>query len=110
MSVSSANTERKLMNKLQILKNVKNEFAKEGFYILGVVGSFARGENYNDIDIIYETDENFEKRYLGWDYFIKIEKIKEFLENALHSKIDLINNSSMNQIAKKYMMRDFINV
>ena len=98
------------MNKLQILKNAKNELAKEGFYILGVVGSFARGENYNDIDIIYETDENFENKYLGWDYFIKIEEIKKTLEKLLQSKIDLINNSSMNQIAKKYMMKDFVNV
>ncbi|WP_456488885.1 nucleotidyltransferase family protein [Caminibacter pacificus] len=98
------------MNKLQILKNAKKELAKEGFFILGVVGSFARGEKFNDIDIIYETDENFENKYLGWDYFVKIEEIKKYLEDVLNSKIDLINNSSMNNIAKKYMMKDFINV
>ncbi|WP_456470996.1 nucleotidyltransferase domain-containing protein [Caminibacter sp.] len=98
------------MNKFEILKKVKKELSKEGFYILGVVGSFARGEDYNDIDIIYDTDERFEKRYVGWDYFIKLEEIKQKLQNVLSSKIDLINNSSMNNIAKKYMMKDFLHV
>jgi predicted nucleotidyltransferase len=98
------------MDKLKLLKQAKEVLSKDGFLILGVVGSFARGEEYHDIDIIYETTKEFEEKYLGWNYFIKIDEIKNYLQDILGVKVDLINNSAMNNIAKEYMLKDFVNV
>jgi len=98
------------MDRLSKLHLLKKELEKRGFFILGIVGSFARGEDYKDIDIVYETNEMFEKNYKGWEYFIELENIKNYLQKALGKKVDLVNFSSMNSIAKKYMMQDFKSV
>ncbi len=94
-------------NKLKILKK---EFLKKGFVIEGVVGSFARGEKYNDIDIIYSLDKKFLNNFPGFKGVIEIEKIKSFLEKELNIKVDLIAKNSMSNTAKKYMFKDFLNV
>ena len=92
------------------LKILKKELLKKGFVIEGFVGSFARGENYNDIDIIYSVNKNFLKNYKGFRAVIEIENIKKLLEKELKIDIDLIPKNSMNNTAKKYMLKDFVNV
>ncbi len=92
------------------LKSLKKELLKKGFVIEGIVGSFARGENYNDIDIIYSVNKKFLKYYEGFKAIIEIENIKSFLEKELGSKVDLIAKNSMSKTAKKYMNKDLINV
>ena len=42
------------MDKTKFLK-IKNLLKKDGFIIDGIVGSYARGEEYNDIDIFTYT-------------------------------------------------------
>ena len=93
-----------------VLKVLKKELLKKGFVIEGVVGSFARGEKYNDIDIIYSVNEKFLKKYEGFKGVIEIEHIKNFLEKQLNTKIDLIPKNSMSRTAQKYMFKDFVNV
>jgi uncharacterized protein len=68
-----------LLNKI---RGVKKEYEKEGFIILGVFGSYARGEETpeSDIDILYETKEEFTSGYKGFAYFGKIDEIKENLK------------------------------
>ena len=56
--------------------------AKDGFLILGIFGSYARDENTpsSDVDILYDTDVDFFKRYGGFGSFVKLDEIKESLE------------------------------
>ena len=98
------------MEKLKILKSLKKELAKKGFIIDGVVGSFAREENYNDIDIIYYINDIFLNNFPGFKSIIEVENIKAFLEKKLKVKVDLIAKNNMSKTAKKYMIRDLINV
>jgi len=96
-----------LKKDLEKFKQIKKELLKEGFIIEGVVGSFARGENYNDIDIVYSVNKDFLAKYGGFGSVIRINEIKESLENFLNCKVDLIAKNMMSKTAKKYMIKDF---
>ena len=92
------------------LRALKKELLKKGFIIEGVVGSFSRGENYNDIDIVYSVNKDFLRSYKGFRAVIEIENIKKFLEKELKKSVDLIAKNSMTNTAKKYMLKDFVNI
>jgi len=98
------------MNKLNILKDIKKELLKKGFIIEGIVGSFSRGEKYNDIDIVYSIDKKFLKNFRGFRAMIEIEEIKNYLKKLLGVDIDLIPKNMMSKTAKKYMLKDFKDV
>lgn len=62
-------------------KLIKNKvFETFNLKQLGVFGSFARGEHYNDIDFLLEDDMHFAQREL----------LKKKLTSILKTKIDLI--------------------
>lgn len=55
-------------------------FNRYGFSRIGVFGSFARGERYNDIDLL--VDEKL-------DYNTRLE-LKKFLEDQLQVPVDIV--------------------
>ena len=65
-------------------------FERFGINRIGIFGSFARGEKYNDIDLLLEEKIPFEKRM----------ELQEFLEKSLHTKIDLV----LKQIAEPIIL------
>jgi predicted nucleotidyltransferase len=67
-------------NTLQQFLREKNVFADFGIERVGVFGSFARGEKFNDIDILLEQKVDFEKR----------EALKQFLEKELSIPVDIV--------------------
>ena len=88
---------------LKILKEFKDKY-KNFIDIKYIVGSFARGDfNKNsDIDIVY----SLKKEALNKDAFEIINnlaKIKEELQKKFNRKVDLIDESTLNRVAKKYM-------
>ena len=90
------------------IKQLKNKF--EGIKIIGIVGSFARGENFNDIDLLYEVDKHFLNEVDPFYFFTYLTNIKEELKRYLGVEVDLIDITTLNSIGKKYMLKDFINV
>ncbi|MBN2834547.1 MAG: nucleotidyltransferase domain-containing protein [Candidatus Delongbacteria bacterium] len=96
------------MNKVifDSIKKIKPQYANEGFMILGVFGSYSRGDynNHSDIDILYEITPEFIKTYGGFGSCSRIEKIKEELEDFLGHKIDLANKKALSDIGKKYIL------
>jgi len=77
---------------LNILKESKAKMAKDGFLILGIFGSYARDENTpsSDVDILYDTDADFFKRYGGFGSFVKLDEIKESLAKKLQTLVDIV--------------------
>lgn len=96
------------MNKIiaKRLKFLKSSYQREGFIILGVFGSCARGKETldSDIDILFETTDEFKKKYSGLRYFGRIEDIKEELKTKLNREIDIADKSCLNKIGKKYIL------
>jgi len=94
-------------NKLVLLKE---KLKNDGFIIDGIVGSYARDEKYNDIDILYHLEKEFLNKYKGFEAFIKLEEIKKNLENNLNEKVDIIDKTTLNKVGKKYILKDIIYV
>jgi len=95
-------------DKLKLLKQAKQNYAKEGFNIIGFFGSYARGEatSKSDIDILYELNEKFIKRYSGFSAFSRLSGIKEELKKLFGIDVDISAKSGLSRTAQKYIMRD----
>lgn len=68
--------------------------------MIGVFGSYSRGEmkEDSDIDILYA----FQKKISLFDLVgLKLE-----LEDALHRKVDLVSEKGMNKYIKPYILND----
>jgi predicted nucleotidyltransferase len=94
-----------ILNKLKELKPI---YQNEGLEILGIFGSYAKDENtkYSDIDIAYKLDyEKFSKKYIGgFSKLLRINEIKEELQNILKNDVDVVPDSN------KKIMKDLIYV
>jgi uncharacterized protein len=98
-----------LINKI---KTLKEKYEKEGFVILGVFGSYARGEEveHSDIDMLFEIKDSFYNKFKGWDIYPVIEKIEKNIEQELNHKIDMTNKNALNEIGKKYILPEVVYV
>jgi predicted nucleotidyltransferase len=83
---------------ISTLKQLKPTYEKEGLILTGLFGSYAKGEqnNFSDIDIAYEIDYNkFSTKYKdGFSKILRIEEIKQELENTFKTKVDLVPNNN----------------
>ena len=84
---------------IQVIQNYFNEhdfFNKYGLTKIGVFGSFARGEKFNDIDLYVEDDIE-----LG-----KAAELKVLLENDYNLQIDLVLKAKENKLIMFYAKKD----
>ena len=74
----------------------------------------ARGDNdqYSDIDITYKIDyELFFKKYQdGFSQILKLQEVKESLEEVLHKKVDFISFAASSEPLKKEIQKDLVYV
>jgi len=99
---------------LKRLESLKPKLAQDGITILGVFGSYARGDFSmdSDIDLLYEIENpsKFVKENGGFGAFTKLMEIKEFLSAEFGKSVDLVAKSSLNEIGKKYILKDLVDV
>ena len=99
---------------LESIKSFKSKYQKIGFNIVGLFGSFAKGSNdeFSDIDIAYSIDySNFSKNFKdGFSKVLKIQEIKEELEQTFKRKVDLISINSKNNTLIDNIKKELINV
>lgn len=90
----------------------KHKYAREGFMILGVFGSVARGEENgeSDVDILYELNKDFRKKYRGLAAFERITEIKEEIAEELNRTVDLADRDYLSELGKKYILPETIYV
>jgi len=95
-------------SKIKLLQEAKKHYANEGFNIIGLFGSYARGEAtpQSDIDILYELNEKFIKAYGGFLAFSRLSEIKEELKKLFGVDVDISAKSGLSRTAEKYIMRD----
>jgi predicted nucleotidyltransferase len=84
-------SKNEIINKLQELNSI---YEKEGFFIVGLFGSYAKDEQdeFSDIDIAYKIDyDKFSKKYKdGFSKLLRIEDIKKELEKKFGKAVDLV--------------------
>jgi predicted nucleotidyltransferase len=88
------------------LKELKPKYAKEGFVIKGLFGSYARGDarENSDIDVAIELDEDYLEKRDVWEYFKMMQTLKEEIGVDLGKPsdvFDLSTNAPVAQAIKK---------
>ena len=93
---------KSLKNIEKILKEYKTSLKKE-FKVkkIGIFGSYVRGEESkeSDVDILVEFYEP-----VGWEFF----DLKEFLEEILDKKVDLVTVKSLKPQLKDKILKEAI--
>ena len=97
---------------LTTISTCKKRYEDEGFLISGIFGSYARGEERpdSDIDVTYKLSNDFINRYNGWDIFQRIDDIRNEIESALGTKIDLANENALDKTSRHFIFKEFISV
>lgn len=80
------------------LKELKPKYENEGLILLGLFGSYAKDtqDDFSDIDIAYKIDyDKFSKKYRdGFSKLLRIDTIKDELQQIFKTKIDFVPNSN----------------
>jgi len=94
------------------IKSLKSKYEPEGFIVIGIFGSYVRNEetDKSDIDILYEINDKFLKKYVGWDSFLRLDEIKSEISKVVNHKIDMADKNALNKVAKKYIIPEVVNV
>jgi len=96
----------------QKLLSLKNQYQAEGFVILGVFGSVARGEETpdSDIDLLYQVEKPFLLEHSGFKALQRLDRIKQELTEALGRPVDLAPKNTSNRILLEEVERDLLYV
>ena len=85
---------------------------KDGFEIVGVFGSYARGDETkdSDIDLLYDIKPIFMQKYEGFQAFAKLNDIREELKVFLKRDIDIATIDNSSKTFKEYALKDIVYV
>lgn len=95
---------------LQTLREINDEYAERGFKLVGLFGSYARGEDAptSDIDIAYAIDK---KRFHRGDAFAQLDELEQIrirLERIFRRRVDLVSYNSANPIVKSRLEKELL--
>ena len=94
------------------LRILRDKYSEEGFILCGVFGSMARGDEQegSDIDILYRLEQGFHVRYRGLDALARIDEIRLELESGLGLSVDLADEDCLDDVGRRYVLPERINV
>ncbi len=97
---------------LEKIKIEKEKLLKDGFKIIGVFGSYAKGEQNSDsdLDLLYDIEPTFVQKYGGFSAFSKLTEIKNSLQKALNKDVDIATIDNPSKTFQKYALKDIVYV
>jgi predicted nucleotidyltransferase len=90
-----------ILNYLQVLKP---ELNSHGIVSLGLFGSRAKDTNTSnsDIDIVYETFDDFIEEHKGWSAFTYLnENLRDKVSKKFNTNVDMFDLNSSSTIIEK---------
>ena len=84
------------LTELQFLLNEKGIFNLLGINRIGIFGSFARGEKYNDIDLLLDEEPGYKKR----------EALQQTIEEEWKVPCDVLVRKYTEPIILQYINKD----
>jgi hypothetical protein len=97
---------------LDQLSQLKSHYLKEGFVILGIFGSYARGDanDQSDIDILYDLEMSFVQGNGGFGSFSRLAEIRRELTTRIGKNVDIATTNPHNSIFQQAMLKDLVRV
>jgi len=97
---------------LDKIKEKKRLLLEDGFEIIGVFGSYARGDETknSDIDLLYDIKPIFTQKYKGFQAFAKLNEIREELKKTFGKDVDIATIDNPSKTFKEYALKDIIYV
>jgi len=89
---------------LLFLQTLKPELLAQGIISLGLFGSVAKETNNinSDIDIVYETSDEFINKYKGWSAFTYLNThLRDKISKKFHTNVDMFDLNSSSSIKDK---------
>lgn len=89
---------------LDFLKILKPELNSNGIVSLGLFGSVAKdtSDKNSDIDIFYETSDNFIEKFKGWTAFTYLnENLRNRVSKKFNTHVDMFDLNSNSSIKEK---------
>ena len=95
---------------LSVIQELNKTYHGSGFKIVGIFGSYARGENSptSDIDMAYEIDQERFHKDNAFAQLDELETIREKLESIFHRRVDLVSYKSNNALFKERISRELL--
>ena len=97
---------------LKQLRILNQHYQSIGFHIVGVFGSYARGDEKpsSDLDLVYEIQPSFTEKF-GWSGVMKLEEIKQEIKQELGvDKVDLAPKNTMNKTLRNVLKKELVYV
>jgi len=94
------------------LAQIKERYDPEGFIILGLFGSRARGQAnaHSDLDVLYEVSPVAKAKYPGLRFFSLYAQVKADIESRLGISVDLADTDALGSIARQYILPAVVHV
>ena len=88
------------------LRQLKPSLHEEGIEMIGVFGSFARGDadESSDIDVLVETTPRLAERYGPLGAFNRLADLKTALGELFGRNVDLADRAGLSAIGEKYIL------
>lgn len=88
---------------IQELKILKPKYAQDGIIILGLFGSYAKGNatSTSDIDIAIKLQDDYLRTHDVWSYFNNINSLKADIHSKFGLRCDVLDMDSTSAIVKQ---------
>jgi len=97
---------KSLESVMEILRSHKDEMRKKfGVCVLGIFGSYVRGEETDESDIDILVD--FASEYRTFDNYMDV---KFYLEDLLETRVDLIMKTALKPRIRPYVLEEVVYV